>query len=277
MELCDYGCGDEARYTFKNGKHCCSEKYRSCPHQAKKIGKTRIGKKHSEETKRKIGDKSKARIEKNGGSYFKGKTHSEETIKKMSERMLGNVPWNKGLTKETDDRVLQSATKNMDGRTANVGKKNGMYGKTHSNEVKELSRQRNLKLGRWQGEDNPWFGKDRSGENSPRFLDKSERTEWEQYKIKVRSLTEQMYSKFKTEINPQGLKRGTREYHLDHIIPLWFGFRNNILPDILAQKENLRMLLWNENLSRCKESLTDDEMMLLEDLTIMYKENNKNE
>lgn len=27
---CDYGCGKRAEYTFKNGKHCCSEKYSDC-------------------------------------------------------------------------------------------------------------------------------------------------------------------------------------------------------------------------------------------------------
>lgn len=29
--LCDYGCGREALYTLKNGKHCCSEHYNQCP------------------------------------------------------------------------------------------------------------------------------------------------------------------------------------------------------------------------------------------------------
>jgi len=24
MKLCDYGCGQEAKYQFKNGKWCCS-------------------------------------------------------------------------------------------------------------------------------------------------------------------------------------------------------------------------------------------------------------
>jgi len=29
--LCDYGCGQEAKYFFKNGKKCCSKNHRSCP------------------------------------------------------------------------------------------------------------------------------------------------------------------------------------------------------------------------------------------------------
>ena len=31
MDKCDYGCGQEARYTFKNGKKCCSKTTNSCP------------------------------------------------------------------------------------------------------------------------------------------------------------------------------------------------------------------------------------------------------
>jgi hypothetical protein len=31
MKLCDYGCNQEAKYQFKNGKWCCSENHKSCP------------------------------------------------------------------------------------------------------------------------------------------------------------------------------------------------------------------------------------------------------
>ncbi len=37
MQLCDYGCGREAKYPFKNGKWCCSKSYKSCPEIRKKI------------------------------------------------------------------------------------------------------------------------------------------------------------------------------------------------------------------------------------------------
>lgn len=30
MNLCDYGCGLEAKYTMKNGKYCCSQSPNSC-------------------------------------------------------------------------------------------------------------------------------------------------------------------------------------------------------------------------------------------------------
>ena len=34
--LCDYGCGEEAKYPFKNGNWCCSKNFRSCPNMRKK-------------------------------------------------------------------------------------------------------------------------------------------------------------------------------------------------------------------------------------------------
>jgi len=33
MILCDYGCGQEAKYFFKNGKKCCSKNHGSCPNR----------------------------------------------------------------------------------------------------------------------------------------------------------------------------------------------------------------------------------------------------
>ena len=35
--LCDYGCGLEAHYVFKNGKHCCSDSSAKCPNVKKKL------------------------------------------------------------------------------------------------------------------------------------------------------------------------------------------------------------------------------------------------
>ena len=31
MDLCDYGCGNNANYTMSSGKRCCSKHYNSCP------------------------------------------------------------------------------------------------------------------------------------------------------------------------------------------------------------------------------------------------------
>ena len=30
--LCEYGCNQKAKYVFKNGKYCCSDRVERCPH-----------------------------------------------------------------------------------------------------------------------------------------------------------------------------------------------------------------------------------------------------
>jgi len=35
--ICDYGCGQEAKFPFKNGKWCCSKSYQSCPSSRNRV------------------------------------------------------------------------------------------------------------------------------------------------------------------------------------------------------------------------------------------------
>ena len=39
-QLCDYGCGRIARFTFKNGKHCCESAMSKCPATRKRLRET---------------------------------------------------------------------------------------------------------------------------------------------------------------------------------------------------------------------------------------------
>lgn len=76
-------------------------------------------------------------------------------------------------------------------------------------------------------------------------------TEWQKYKATVSSLTTQTYRKYKHIINPNNLPRGNAgvvgAYHLDHIVPKRFCFDNNIPPEVCADKNNLQMIGWREN------------------------------
>ena len=78
--ICSYGCGQEAIYQLKCGKWCCSKSVNSCP-----------------EMRRKNSQGSKEYIKKYG--------------KKSSRGMTGKIPWNKGLSKYTDERVAKIAEK----------------------------------------------------------------------------------------------------------------------------------------------------------------------
>jgi hypothetical protein len=72
--ICSYGCGKTAKYFFKNGKCCCSEKWQFCPAMKKQISK-----------------KLQGRISPNKGVKF-----SKERRKAISEGLKGLTPWNKG-------------------------------------------------------------------------------------------------------------------------------------------------------------------------------------
>jgi hypothetical protein len=257
--MCDYGCGGIAHHYFgKAKKHCCSDHYRKCPHQAALAGAKRRGHKHSEETKRIIGENFKRYFRENGHPGL-GKTMSDERKKHQSDMMKGKPNWAKGLTADTDPRLMKA----LEYRLANIelythkGEANGMFGKTHSDEVKQQLRDKNIQDGRWIGEDNPWYGVDRSGEKSPRYLPDEIRREWKTYKNHARYWTEKEYISFMDVINPQRLSRGIREYHIDHIVPLWYGFIHGIDPKLLSKKENLRMLWYKDNQARRKDTLDE--------------------
>ena len=87
--LCDYGCGDEAFYTFKNGKRCCSQSTSKCIAMVKKNSDGLI----------------KARKDK-GNSFWKN-GHPRP--------MKNKAPWNKGLTKDSDERIKESSVKVSEG------------------------------------------------------------------------------------------------------------------------------------------------------------------
>lgn len=271
--ICDYGCGQPACHFFiKAQKYCCSPHYRKCPHQAKTIGAKRIGKTHSDSTKSAIGAKTKERLKENGGSYFKGKRHTDEAKRAISEKNTGKTGWSAGLTAATDERVArQTEFKRAHPELyANVGSKNGMFGKTHTDEIKQRLRELNIRTQRWVGENNPWYNQPRSGALSPRYLPEAVRREWLTYKGQARYWTEREYDAHKQEINPLNLPRGIREYHIDHVVPLWYGFTRGLDPRVLSKKENLRMLWFSDNLTRSKETLDDESRLTLTLLTEIY-------
>lgn len=44
-------------------------------------------------------------------------------------------------------------------------------------------------------------------------------------------------------------KRG-KDFHLDHIVPIQYGYRNNISPELIGGKENLQILTRDENFKK---------------------------
>ena len=98
MIICDYGCNQEAKYKFKNGKWCCSKHSSSCPYVLKK------NKQSNKET-------------------FKNPI----VRKKISDGMKGNIPWNKGKIGIYSEETLQKMREAKKG--IYDGENNPMFGK----------------------------------------------------------------------------------------------------------------------------------------------------
>lgn len=161
----------------------------------------------------------------------KGLVQHQIRCKMNPERIVVNI-WNKGLT-ISDNRVSSYADKQRG------QKRKGNYDK-HT---------------RWSGHGNPWAGKPRNGNKSPRYREDRHSREYWDYFNEVKSLTEEVYIQNKKEINPNNLPRGVSGrgkdvYQLDHIYPIIEGFRNGISPKQISQKENLRMIHWEENIRK---------------------------
>jgi len=102
--LCDYGCGQEAKYQFKNGNWCCSKSHQSCPMVRKKFSESKIGEKNP---KGMLGKHHSIKTRKNLSESLSGENHpnfgkhrSEETKKK-----IGKNQKNKIISKEHREKI----------------------------------------------------------------------------------------------------------------------------------------------------------------------------
>ena len=73
---------------------------------------------------------------------------------------------------------------------------------------------------------------------------------------------------FYTDLNSVNIpgveKRGFKGFHIDHIVPISYGFKCGILPSVIGSLENLRMLHHSENCLKGSR-LTCDSYYLLSD------------
>ena len=80
--------------------------------------------------------------------------------------------------------------------------------------------------------------------------------EYRKYSNRVHRLSQKTYELYENEINPQKYIRGlagvTGSYHLDHRISIRYGYENGISPEVLADKTNLQMLPWRDNIVKGK-------------------------
>ena len=98
------------------------------------------------------------------------------------------------------------------------------------------------------------------------YVNRKDVSKFENYSVKCRNLSEANYRKYKKEINPKKLKRGTNGYHLDHIVSVLDGFKNHIAIEIIASRHNLQMLPYAINIKKHAQS-----WMSIEKLQKLYE------
>lgn len=259
--LCKYGCGKKGTTQFKNGGWCCTELKEGCPAFIKKRVDSRKanGKKWTDESKKALAKKktgvpvhtveSKELIANSSKKMWADRNYepTEKQLEHMQNlwKLRDPEPWNKGLTAEGDKRVAQYADSQRGQKREGDYKTNDFF-KTN----------------------NPWQGKSRSGELSPRYNPIAHSREMRDYRNEVLRLTEQNYKKFKHIINPTNKIRTIAGvdggYQLDHIYPVSKGFENSIPPHLIGSVENLRMIEWKENRSKSNSILKE---MIHENIT----------
>ena len=95
--ICEYGCGKESKFYFKEVKKwCCSKSTNSCEEVRRKKSESATGYIHTEESKQKMRKPHSDEHKKNSSishkgqeSGMKGKQHSNESKLKMSKSLTG--------------------------------------------------------------------------------------------------------------------------------------------------------------------------------------------
>ena len=134
-------------------------------------------------------------------------------------------------------------------------------------EERKLEFLKNLKEslgGKWLNDymdDQTYANRRKTLEDKGVVAPKEDLTGWQLYRNDARNLTAKNYRKYKKTINPMNLPRGRGEgkYHLDHIIPVLYGFLNDIPVEQIASVDNLQMLTDEEN--RKKSYKYNDEIL----------------
>jgi len=284
MTLCDYGCGQEAIYQFKNGKWCCSESHNACPGfklKLKNICITKYGIENPsqlKETKEKMSESKqfylKIPVDNNILCEYGCGQPARYILNKINQKFCCSKFYNScSVMIELNKKTSGKANGSIDKREKHselMKKENPMFIKEYRNKVVKITSSYKYKKMMSEKLEKMWEessfikktkdGRIRSGCQIP---DKDV-TEFRKYYNKVYHYTRKSIKKYNDIINPEnkpiGIKNGF--YNIDHIYSIFDGFTNNISPIIIGSYINLQVMPWIENLKKNKNSwLTEKELI----------------
>lgn len=296
---CDYGCGKEAEFYFKTvNKWCCSDHWSKCPEKKKKCtgknnpmhkkdpwnkGKTEI---YSEETLEKIRSSRTTK----GKTYEeiygpeKAKQLKEQRSKHFSTIRKGKEPWNKGLTKETNNSIKKYAKKLCGVKSYTIEDYKEKYptfvieetpiiidGKMkvrckycnkwfYPNKNQLYDRLRKFDREFETTGNSYFYCSDNCKSKCDEFnrkVDPEQLSMFRKYSRKVWRITYQTVKKHSDKIKNLNLRGRKYGYDLDHIYSVYEGFLNGIPPKIIAHYKNLQVIPMKENrIKKFKSSIS---------------------
>lgn len=156
--------------------------------------------------------------------YFKENGVSNEVRKKISVSLKGKKPWNTGKSYKNPK---QSRTMKERGHWKKGQTFEERFGKKKAKILKK-------KLSDYR-----------------KSIAKPKDEKYRDYKLEVWTITNKQPLNILENIEKRGkAKKGTDNYQLDHIIPIRYGYLNNIDPKIVGNIKNLRMIPWKQNIKR---------------------------
>ena len=236
MHLCDYGCGKEGIYQFKNKKWCCSKNAEACPELRRKNRERNLGNKASIECRNKMSIKRLG----NKNPMF-GRKHSDETRIKIKEETLKNTPRGEKhpFFKKTREELFG---KEKALELSNL-QKNLMKNFIVTDEMKIKRRKTNEEKGKWiKNEDLPLLSLYTKNVLHFTYISSKEK-----------------YTK--EELKQRGQKKELNHKNLDHIFSIFEGFKLGILPVIIGSKSNIELVDCNYNyIKKTKCDITLEEL-----------------
>ncbi len=240
---CCYGCGNVGVYPFISkqsphyGKLRCSKKYRSCPLQREMSAIANLGRKHSNETKQKIGQKSRGRV-----SAFKGLTAEDDSriLAGKNHPMFGrklSVSTKEQISKSKSGIALTEVHRRAISESLS-GNKNPRFGRSWSEAQKTKWKQTIEKNGSLLGDKNP---------NWNPSLDREGLKVYRSAVMRLSSKNAKLGGMITSDMNRQRITGGVE---LDHIVPISVCFSENISIEACASTINLQVIPWKENMAK---------------------------
>jgi len=255
-QTCDYGCGQPAVYSTKSSRsdgpfqgrpiHRCARSHHQCPAiQAKKVQTSldRYGTEWPQQAAEIKEKKEATSVEKYGArtSLLNPEIQEKRRLTMLAKYGVEQPTLNESIRVKAAARVKQLYIDDPGLAQRQVQSKKLKYGDDLQGPMEKI-RATQIANGRW--------------------VDPARRTEWGQYKFRVKYLTAKTYKQFKHVINPEDLPIGRCEYQIDHIYSIRHGFENSVAPEVIASIHNLRVLWHVDNKSKhIRSDQTLDELM----------------